>query len=357
MDTDVRGRPGRAILGAVPTIALALIALEGAARAEDPLAVASQAVNASDYLAARPAVIAALSGGGRSPEELAEIYRLTGIVEGALGDAKAAAEAFTRLLVLSPKATLGTSESPKFRRPFDAASRYLAGHAALEVRIETRANPPVVTLVIASDPLNMVAAAHATFTVDGGPERGKDVDVDVAAERAEIALPPARRIDARIVALDIHGNHLVEIGSREVPIVIIGEPPVVAPVRLPPPRRTAVVVRAEARPLYLRWWPYAAAAAVAAGATGYFAWAARSATDELDGIVAHSDTHPYGDARAVEDRARRDVLLTNIGLGVTGALAVAAGVLYLTTPRDRVETRLAAVPLPGGGALVLGGTL
>jgi hypothetical protein len=49
------------------------------------------------------------------------------------------------------------------------------------------------------------------------------------------------------------------------------------------------------------------------------------------------------------------VLLTNIGLGVTGAFAIAAGVMYLTTPRDRTETRVAAVPLSGGGAVVLGG--
>ena len=344
------------MLGAVPRIALALIALEGWARADDPLAVASKAVDASDYLAARPALTAALAGGGRGPEQLVEIYRLTGVVEAALGDARAATEAFTHLLALSPKATLSEGTSPKIRRPFDAASRYIQSHAALEVKIETHANPPVITLVVASDPLNMVAAAHAVFTVDGGPERSKDVDV--AAERAEVALPPARRIDARIAALDVHGNHLVEIGSREVPVVIIGEPPPVARAAVrPPPRRTTVAIHAEARPLYLRWWPYAATAVIAAGATGYFAWAAHSATDELDGIVANSAPHRFDDARAVEDRARRDVLLTNIGLGVTGALAVAAGVLYLTTPRDRVETRLAAVPLPGGGALVLGGTL
>jgi hypothetical protein len=355
MDTDVRGRPGRAALGAVLRIALALVGLEGGARADDPLAVASKAVDASDYLAARPALTAALAGGGRRPEELVEIYRLTGVVEGALGDARAATEAFTRLLALSPRATLADGTSPKIRRPFDAASRYIQSHAVLEVRIETHANPPVITLVVASDPLNMVAAVHAVFTVDGGPERSKDVDV--AAERAEVALPPARRIDARIAALDIHGNHLVEIGSRDVPVVIIGEPPpVIAPLR-PPARRSTVVARGQARPLYLRWWPYAAAAVVAAGATGYFAWAAHSATDELDGIVANSTPHRFDDARAVEDRARRDVLITNIGLGVTGALAVAAGVLYLTTPRDRVETRLGAVPLPGGGALILGGTL
>lgn len=336
-------------------IVLALLVLEGVAHADDPLAQARKAVAESDYVSARPALTAALDRGGRGPEELIEIYRLTGIVEAALGDPRAATEAFTRLFALSPRAALPEGTSPKIRRPFDAAARYIAGHAALEVKMETVAAPPAITLIVVSDPINMVATAHAVFSVDGGPER--TTDVEVGSERTRVALAAGHRIDARIAALDVHGNRLVEIGSREVPIVILGEapPPVVARPAPPPPRPSApVAVHAERRPLYLRWWPYAAASAVLAGATGYFAWSARSDADELRQIIATSGQYHFGDARAVEDRARRNVLFTNIGLGVTGAVAIAAGVLYLTKPR-RVETRVAAVPLDGGGALVLGG--
>lgn len=338
-------------------IALAWLVLEGVAHADDPLAAARKAVAESDYVSARPALTAALDAGGRGPEDLVEIYRLTGIVEAALGDARAATEAFTRLLALSPRAALPDGTSPKIRRPFDAAARYMASHAALEVKMETVTAPPTIRLIAAGDPLHMVATAHAVFRVDGGAERTKDVEV--TAGRADVTLPAGRRIDAQIAALDVHGNRLVEIGSREVPIVIVGDAPplAAAPPRAiaPPPRRAPVVVQAGPRPLYLRWWPYAAAGAVLAGATGYFAWSARSDADELRGIIADSAQHSFGEARAVEDRARRNALYTNIGLGVTGAVALAAGVLYLTTPRDRVETRVAAVPLDGGGALVLGG--
>lgn len=336
-------------------IALAWLWLAGVAAADDPLAQARKAVAESDYVAARPALVAALDAGGRGPDELAEIYRLTGIVAAALGDARGASDAFTHLLALSPRATLPEGTSPKITRPFDAAGRYIASHGALEVKLETRASPPAITLVVVSDPLSMVATARAVFIVDGGAERSQDVEV--ASERTEVALPAGRRIDARIAALDVHGNRLVEIGSREVPVVIVGEaPPVVAPPR-PPPPRSVPVVHAAPRPVTLRWWPYAAAGALALGATSYFALAARSETDDLDRIVADSAHHRFGDATAVEDRARRDVLLTNIGLGVTGALALAAGVLYLTAPRDRVEARVAVVPLAGGGAIVLGGKL
>ncbi|HMG57959.1 MAG TPA: hypothetical protein VK601_30865, partial [Kofleriaceae bacterium] len=258
---------------------------------------------------------------------------------------------------MSPRAVLPDGTSPKIRRPFDAAVRYIASHAALEVRTETRANPPVITLVVVSDPLNMVATARAVFTVDAGAERR--LDVEVAADRAEVALPPGRRLDARIAALDVHGNRLVEIGSREVPIVIIGEPPRAAisttSTSRPTAPRAAVTAGPPPRPIYLRWWPYAAAGAAALAVTAYFGWSVRSDADELDRLYADLPHHTGSEIQAADDRARRDVLFTNIGLGVTGGFALAAGVLYLIAPREHVETRVAAVPLHGGGALVLGG--
>jgi hypothetical protein len=114
-------------------------------------------------------------------------------------------------------------------------------------------------------------------------------------------------------------------------------------------------VPARPRPVYLQWWPYAAAGVATLAATGYFALAARSARGDLEAIIASSAQHRFGEARAVEDRGRRDVLYTNIGLGVSGALAIAAGALYVTRPRDRAESLSGIAPLPGGGQLVLGG--
>jgi len=332
-------------------LALALLLLEGVAWAEDPLAQARQAVAESDYVSARPELAAALGAGDRSPEEVAEIYRLTGIVNAALGDAKAATEAFTRLLALSPKATLPAGTSPKLRRPFEAAGRYWKTHTPLEVKIETVSTPPTVTLILVNDSLSMVAKAHVVFVIDGGAERTKDA---VASERTDITLPAGRRINARVAALDEHGNRLVEIGSKDVPIVIISEapPPVVALVAKP----TRVVVHAAARPFYLQWWPSAAVAGVFGGAAGYFAWSARGDANELTRLNADSANHQYGEAKAIEDRGHLHALFTNIGLGAMGAFGITAGVLYLTRPRDHIETRIAAAPTPGGGAIVFGGT-
>lgn len=330
-----------------------LAGIEGLAWADDPLAQARKAVAESDYVAARPALTAALDGGDRSPDELAEIYRLSGIVNAALGDAKAATEAFTRLLALSPKAVLPAGTSPKLKRPFEAAGRFFKTHAPLEVKIDTISTPPTITLVVVNDPLDMIAKAHVVFTIDGGAEHTKDA---VASERTDVTLPAGRRIDARMAALDAHGNRLAEIGSKDVPIVIISDapPPVVAPAPVAKPTR--VVVHAAPRPIYLQWWTHAAVGGVFGAAAAYFAWSTRSDAQELERLNADSVFHQFGEAKAVEDRGHRHALFTNIGLGAAGAFGIAAGVLYLTRPRDHVETRLTAVPAPGGGAIVLGGS-
>jgi len=345
-------------------VALALVLLEGAAWADDPLARASEAIAASDYLGARTAIAAAQLAGDHSPEDTAEMYRLSGVVEAALGNAQAATEAFTRLLALEPKAKLAPGTSPKITRPFEAARSYFATHAPLELKIETAAKPPAITLIVVSDPVHLVARARVVFSVDRGFERTKDA---TAAQRTAIALPPGNRIDARVIALDANGNRLVEIGSREVPIVIIGEPaPVVAgakpaPVATPPPAprpapRVELAPRhLPRRPIYLRWWPYAAATGAFAGATAYFWWSAYSDARDLQRLsLDHAAGSP--EFRRLQDRGERATLITNIGFGATAACALAAGVLYLTRPRARTEARITAVPVHAGGALVLGGT-
>src|SRR5262249_1376647 len=156
-----------------------------------------------------------------------------------------------------------------------------------------------------------------------------------------------------------HGNRLVEIGSTEVPIVIVGElPPVVAapapsasPVTASPPAAAPapsesppVAVEVAPRPIYLRWWPYAAAPVVAGSVSAYFGWKASSDVQEL---YKRADT---GDAesQAIADRGTRRTWIFNIGIGVTGACAIAAGVMYVAGRRTHADTRLTAVPLPAG---------
>lgn len=346
--------------GAITAIAAWLAVVAVAPAHAGPLEDAKAAVEASDYLKARAALAEALAAGAYGRDDLAELHRLSGVVAGALGDAKAATAAFERALALSPKLALPPGTSPKIVRPFTAAQQRARQRAPLEIRSETASSPPAVTVAVISDPLAMIARVRVAVIADGRPEQTFD---RAAAERTTIELPAGARLDVRVAVLDEHGNRLAELGSREVPIVIVGEAP-------PPPRTprsppgAEVTARApppprpprSPRPAYLRWWVWGGAALAFGGAATYFGVDALLATRELDELNRDSAQHSFDEAKDVEGRARRSVLLANVGYGVAGVLAAGAVVLYLTAPRAAGgERRVAISPARGGGAIVLGG--
>ncbi len=333
---------------------LAVLALVGSAHA-DNLADARKAVESSDYDAARTAIDKALSDGSQSPEDLADLYRMQGLVDAAEGNTAAATTAFGKWLALDPKAALPAGTSPKITRPFDAAKDQAKSREPVKVKTETTSDPPTVTLDVVSDPFMMISKVRVYVRADGGKEKTVE-----GMKKLPIDLPKGKRLDLRIEALDDNGNRVAVLGSTEVPIVITGaggEQVVVVqkpadhgkPLPPPPPPPPEV----HPRPLYLKWWMWTGVAvAIGAGGT-YFGLQARSETDKLNQLNANSQDHTFDEAKAVEANARRDVLLFNVGMGVAGAVAIGAAVLYLTEPH--AETRVAAVPVSGGGAVVVGG--
>ena len=338
-------------------MALAVLLAQSPAAQAGPIDDAKIAVEASDYLKARAALTEALASGANGRQELAEIYRLSGIVAGALGDAKASTAAFQRALVLAPKLELAPGTSPKIARPFAAAQGLARQSAPLEIRSETAAEPPSVTVIVASDPLSMIARVRVAVVADGKPEQAFDRP---SSERTTVELPEGARLDVRIAVVDEHGNRLAELGTREVPIVVLGKAPP------PPPSRAATAVRApppppprparSPRPLYLRWWMWGGGAALFGAAAAYFGIDAVLARRDLEALNRSSIEHTFDEAKDLEARARRDVLFTNIGWGAAGVLAAGATILYLTEPRPaRGERRVSVAPVRGGGAIVLGG--
>ncbi len=339
-------------------MALAMFATVGAtvgatAHADSDTDKAKAAVEASDYMAARTALEAALATGANGPEQLAEIYRLSGVVAGALGDAKKSTEAFQRCLALAPKTTLPAGTSPKIVKPFTAAQK--TANDPLKIKADTSSTPPSVTIIVASDPLSMIARVRVLVVVDKKPEQKIEKP---ASERTTIALPAGKRLDLRIAALDDKGNRLAELGTTDVPLVIVGpggdkEPDVVVtapkgePLKPPPPPPSP-------RPFVLRWYTWAGASVVFLGAGAYFGYAALQAKNELDDLNATSPNHTFDQAQAVEQRARNRVLFTNIALATGGVFALGAGILYLATPKS-TERRVAVTPVPGGAAVVMGG--
>lgn len=335
-------------------IAVLLASLAPRAHADPTLDGAKAAVGASDYLTARTQLTQLIARGDNSPEDMAEVYRLSGIVAGALGETKAATEAFQKCLALAPKATLPVGTSPKIARPFAEAQTYFKTHEPLRIKADTVATPPAVTITVVNDPLAMISRARVIATVDKAAPK---IFEKPAAAEVTIGLPAAARIDLRVVALDDNGNRLAEVGSADVPIVLVGTavvtviPPVITP------KKVVHATPRSPRPLYLKWWLWGGTAVALAGGATYFAFGARSAKTELDDLNAHSVNHDFDEAKAVEARGKRDALLTNIGYGAAGAFAVVSVILVLTEPRaseDHRVTTVTPVPLRGGGAVVLG---
>ncbi len=336
--------------------ALCCVLLLASTAAADPLADAKAAVDNSDYFTARSALDEALRAGAHSPAQLGDIHRLRGIVAAALGDPDAATKSFEMALALVPTMSLPVGISPKISRPFDAAKEQLKNKHPLKIKTNTTSDPPSVTIEVVSDPASMIKTLRAVATVDGKP--AKEFDKPVAPS-VKVALPNGARIDLQVVALDDDGNHVAELGTKEVPIVIVGKGGATRVVKKPVEQPPIVVeTPANPRPLYLKWWLWGGAAVVGLGAAGYFGVTAVLAKNELDDLNAESANHTFDEAKAVETRAKHRVLFTNISLIAGGAFAITAGVLYLTRPgTPTTERRVSIAPLvhPSGGGVVIGG--
>jgi hypothetical protein len=326
-------------------ILFALVSLAGrSARADDALANARKTVESSDYMAARPLLVQALDAGTASPDELAEIYKLTGIVEAATGDAKAAKRAFEDWLALDPKGTLPDGTSPKITKPFVAAQ---SAGLQVKVKADTTSDPPSIALAIIADSLQLIASVRVFARVDGATEKELDGKPGVA-----IVLPHGHRLDLRVEALDSHGNRVVELGTTDVPLVITGAEPAPIAKQIVKPKP---IEPEHPRPVLLRWWLWGTAAVAFAGAGTYFGFAARSGRDELATIDANSSEHQFSEAQKLQTKINRELLAFDIGLGIGGAFAIGAAILFVTRPHHYEQQHVAIVPTPGGGSVVFGG--
>lgn len=343
----------RSLWGQVAIAAALLTTLASQARA-DALADARKAVDGSDYLGAKPALETALKAGTAGPADLAEIYKLTGIVEAALGNAGPSEKAFARWLALEPRGSLPAGTSPKITRPFDAAKEQAQKKGPLSAKAETSDDPPAVTLVVANDPAKMIVGAKVYFITDGKAEQTLEAE---GKGKITVELELGKRIDLRLHAVDEYGNRVVELGSKDVPIVITSSGKAK---KLDASDRDLLLLKKrepeKPRPWYFSHWTWGAATVVAVGVGGYFAWRTREDLQRLDYLSAHSLDYRWSDAQAVEDSARRNLLVTDIAAGAAGAFAVGTLVLFLTRPTSgEREVRATITPTRGGGAVSFGG--
>jgi hypothetical protein len=336
--------------------ALVVCAASLAHAEENPhLARARAELNELRYDKAKETLEQALKWGKSSTAETAEIYRLSGEVSAAFGDAKKAEDTFGRLLAIDPSVRLPAGVSPRISAPFNAALKTAASRSPIKIHHESRTgDSPTITLVVDSDPLDMVKGARASFDGPGG----RDTVDEKGKERIELKLPPAAKLTVTLAAIDEHGNRLAELGADE-PIVIqaggaLGE--------------TGGGDGGDigggggdtgggAKPFYTRWYLWGGIAIGLAGAGTYFGLAAKSAEDDVAKLNAMTMDDPFccdfSEAKEIEDRAKRNALLANINFAAAGAFAVVGSIFLIRDlmGSDDEATALAPMPLRGGAGV------
>jgi tetratricopeptide (TPR) repeat protein len=304
----------------------------------------------SDYGNAQPLLAEALASGEYRRDDLVELYKLTGIAAGALGDTDAATDAFAHALALAPDTQLPPGTSPKIKRPFTAAAQQLAGRtlratarARRGAAATDREPADTLALVLDDDPLAMVVGAVVTIVVDRAAPRVVTAPRATSTSAITVALPAGDHVEVRAALVDARGNRLLELAP-----ITLEHPP--APTGVAPATLTA----SAAAPIYLRWYTYAAPTAVAlAFAVGY-GLATRSATNDLSALLADAPRHTYAQALAIDDRAHRDAHDASVAFGITaGFAAVTAAVATydVLRARPRRTEQLTIAPTRGGAAI------
>lgn len=291
-----------------------VVALAGSAAADgSKLAAARAEVDAVHYPDAQRLLGEALAGGGNSPADVREIYRLAAKVEAALGHADVAEQFYRRWLVLDPHASLAAGDSPKLQAPFAAARAFVQANGGLLVHVDHTTD---VDVSIVADPLAMAVAVA----------RGAEPAVPFAADRhAHLVDGPGP-----IAVLDERGNHLTEIDVPPAPVVT---PPRLYPPPLPAPQ-----------PGGWKIWAVGAGAftAVAIG----FGIAAIALDNDASSSAANSGDHFLSDVETSRDRARLFAYMS------AGAMAVGIG---LAIPAIHYYPNSLRAFVTGNGVAIAGG--
>lgn len=282
-------------------LVLLVLATPLIARADNPsLAEARKAIEEIRYDDARELLVQALKQGANRPEELVEIYKLSGATAAVLGPEELAEQYYRRMLALAPDATLPPGASPRLRDPFVAAQAYMAAQQRFDARA-TRTERGIAVSIV--DPLGMVVAA-------GMLERG-----ELRGQTPVVAGQPVVLEDAgsEVVLLDEHGNflRLIAVPARE---VVVETPDV------------------PHTPVLERWITWAIPAGVFAGASIYLFIDAQRSRGRLDDILANPSMHYFDEAEAERRHWRNATIAAWVGAGLAVGFATTAFVMAQREP-------------------------
>jgi hypothetical protein len=257
------------------------------------VATATAAFTALRYDDALQLADQAWRSGASDPAQVCRIFALAGRAAAAVGDGETARLWFRRWLYLEPAAALPDGTSPKLAALVDDARGALAG-AVIAARTSVR--PGRITVTVAADPLELVAAARAGTII--------------VALRDHTASVPAREAHSDIELVDRYGNTLLIV--TEVPPA-----PVPAPAAVPNPR-----------PWFARWPVWAVTSVGLTGFGGGALWVAIHARSNIDQLNAHSDSHQFSQVLAFERRFHDARLVSGIAFTGAALSAITAAVLW-----------------------------
>lgn len=199
------GASGPAAAGIEPPAAVA-VPEPAPASDDDPMERAAALVRERRLVEAIEGVQTLRAGGGLTPAQLAETWRLEGRALGALGQGGAAERAFAIALRIEPEARMPLdAEGPEVAHPYQAALAALpAARRALwaHARLEEEAEGVALHHRLAADDLGLVAGAAL---VSGS----LSLAISPSRDGARTLLPPAIA-SGRFVLLDPAGNALWE---------------------------------------------------------------------------------------------------------------------------------------------------
>lgn len=285
---------------------------------------------------------------GNERSTLKEIYTLQGIAFGTLGKEAKTRDAFRKLLLIAPEATLPGDLPPRVRTPFFEAKDWAATNALVLTPGAELGDGQVrsVRVVVEKDVLRLARSVRFHFKVNSVDQ---PVEVPLTSGKAQAVVGRGSATWWAEVLNERKGV-LSELGTAEKPRE---EWTQVAPTSAVPQVDRETVAGGWRRPVGLAVLSAGVVAAGVGVVMGVQANAARekvmtATRDELGRVTSLTQR----DAQALEVSARSQATVANVLFGVGGGLAAAGMVLIILGPSS--ETTLALSPAPGG--LLVSGT-
>ena len=340
------------------------------------LSKAEQQIKELRYADALKALDAALAAPGNDRDTLLRLFELQGVAAATLNQGARAQAAFRRLLSLDPERALSRQYAPRVTTPYYEAKAWCADKGAL--RAEPSPGAEAVTVAVKPDPMNLARAVRFHLHAPSGAWTDLKVGLD-KSRSAEAKTAGAREYwaevlgeaDGVLLSLGDQGKPLALPGAATEPVAAkapdaakppeVERRPEVKGVEATPETRPGPAVEGLTRPapspLPLRALSYGAfGAAGAAAVVGViFGLRSGSARSEYEDAERAADGSIVGinQRRAAELDSTARSSATTANSCYVGAAVLAAGgaALFLLGAPATVA------PAPGGGALVLAGTL